>query len=410
MKQSGCDVLVVGGGVAGTLAAAAAARSGVRTVLVEREPYLGGLGYAGMFQSICGLYLNGESFPVETLNSGIVREVVDRLHKISPGKKVQKIGKVFVLPYSRETLQSALSGLCNAESNLEVLSSCTAASVTTRNEKIESVVFSCSQEEHSVRPAMSIDCSGDGGIAALAGGEYELARSSERQLAGFTLHVKGLKDADALLAIKVPYYLARAVKEGKFASPLQFTTFSLGDTDDEGYCKISVADHEGSGREEKVRKDAEEVHRYLASILPAFKGSSIIETSPYVLEREGRRVKGNYTLTEEDVLSGRKFEDGIAKNSWPIELWDSKKGTIYKYLQPGAYYEVPFRCLIVKGISNLLTAGRCISVSHEALGSTRVMGTCMALGEQAGRAAAHYVKHGKYPEKMTDQHQRDLFH
>lgn len=402
MKQSGCDVLVVGGGVAGTLAAVAAARSNVRTILVEKESFFGGLGYAGMFQSICGLYLNGESFPDETLNAGIVREVVDRLHKISPEKKVLKMGNVFVLPFLREALQSLLLDLCAAEQNLDVRNRSSATSVTMQSGKIEGVVFSRSGEEQSVKPAVVIDCSGDGVVASLAGGECDLAPTSERQLAGFTLHVKGLKDPDELLAIKVPYYLAQAVKEGKFASPLQFTTFSLGDAPDEGYCKISVADHEKNDREEKARKDAEEVHHYLSQVLPAFKDSSITETSPYVLEREGRRVRGDYTLTEEDVLSGRKFEDGIVKNSWPIELWDRKKGTIYKYLQTGEYYEIPFRCLIVKGVSNLLTAGRCISVSHEALGSTRVMGACMALGEQAGRAAAHWVKHGKFPEKMTD--------
>lgn len=401
MKQSGCDVLVVGGGVAGTLAAVAAARSNVRTMLVEKESFFGGLGYAGMFQYICGLYLNGESFPDQTLNTGIVREVADRLLKISPEKKVHKIGKVFVLPYAREALQSVLMALCDGEQNLEVLSNCTVASVTTRNREIEYIVLSRSPEEQSVKPAVVIDCSGDGVVAALAGEEWDLAPTGERQLAGFTLHLKGLQAPDELLAIKVPYYLAQAVKEGRFASPLQFTAFSLGDAPDEGYCKISVADHEGNNREEKVRKDAEEVHRYISQVLPAFKDSSIIETSPYVLEREGRRVKGDYTLTEEDVLSGRKFEDGVVKNSWPIELWDRNKGTIYKYLQPGEYYEIPFRCLSVKGVPNLLTAGRCISVSHEALGSTRVMGTCMALGEQAGRAAAHWVKHGKYPEKMT---------
>ena len=96
------------------------------------------------------------------------------------------------------------------------------------------------------------------------------------------------------------------------------------------------------------------------------------------------------------MLGAAKFHDGVVKNSWPIELWDRNRGTVYKYLEPGEYYDIPFRCLKVKGLSNLLCAGRCISVSHEALGSTRVMGTCISLGEQAGLAAAHYVKKGKY--------------
>ncbi|TAL28020.1 MAG: FAD-dependent oxidoreductase, partial [Nitrospirae bacterium] len=117
---------------------------------------------------------------------------------------------------------------------------------------------------------------------------------------------------------------------------------------------------------------------------------------------EGRRVCGEYTLTEKDVLSARKFSDGVVKNSWPIELWDRSRGTVYKYVPRGDYYEIPFRCLMVKGIRNLLTAGRCISVTHEALGSTRVMGTCMALGEQAGKAAAYHSKNNSYPDNIKE--------
>jgi hypothetical protein len=91
----------------------------------------------------------------------------------------------------------------------------------------------------------------------------------------------------------------------------------------------------------------------------------------------------------------------VTKNAWPVELWDRDKGTIYTYVPRGDYYEIPFRCLQVKGISNLLTAGRCISVTREALGSTRVMGSCISLGEQAGRAAAYWVRNGSYPENMN---------
>jgi hypothetical protein len=102
------------------------------------------------------------------------------------------------------------------------------------------------------------------------------------------------------------------------------------------------------------------------------------------------------------VLLARKFSDGIVKNAWPIELWYRLKGTVYKYVPRGDYYEIPLRCLMVRNIANLLTAGRCISVTHEALGSTRVMGACMALGDQAGKAAAYRVKNGKYPENVKE--------
>jgi hypothetical protein len=165
---------------------------------------------------------------------------------------------------------------------------------------------------------------------------------------------------------------------------------------------MSIDSDNEHGEEERARAEADAMVAYLRSVIPEFEDSSIAGTSLKVLEREGRRIIGDYTLTKEDVLSARKFPDGVVKNAWPIELWARTRGTKYSYVPRGDYYEIPFRCLAAKGISNLLTAGRCISVSHEALGSTRVMGTCMSLGEQAGKAAAYRVKNGTYPDNIKD--------
>jgi hypothetical protein len=393
-----CDVLVIGAGVAGVSAAVAAARGGSRTVLIEKEHYLGGTGTAGMFQYICGLYLNGDSAPTETLNPGIVRELVVLLNKRSPQRTMKKIGQVYVQPYSSEDLQAALTSLCRAEKNMTVLHHAAAAAVKKHSTGIESVTIKCPDGEQTISPQVAVDCSGNGEIAALAGAEFELSNPEERQLAGFTFHIKGLQGDDDALPLKVPYHLAQAVRQGMFAPAVRFTTFSPGEANGEGYCKMSIDAEEGLGREEQTRKEAAKVHAYLASVIPAFKDSSIAATSLKVLEREGRRVRGEYTLTKDDVLSARKFPDGIVKNAWPIELWDRLKGTGYKYVPRGDYYEIPFRCLTVKNFANLLTAGRCISVTREALGSTRVMGACMALGDQAGRAAAYRVRHGTCPK------------
>jgi hypothetical protein len=104
-------------------------------------------------------------------------------------------------------------------------------------------------------------------------------------------------------------------------------------------------------REEQTRKEAAAVHAYLASVIPAFKASSIAGTSLKVLEREGRRVRGEYTLTKDDVLLARKFYDGIVKNAWPIELWDRLKGTVYKYVPRG---DSSIRPVSVRNMANLL--------------------------------------------------------
>ncbi len=397
-----CDVLVVGGGVAGSAAAVTAARDHARTVLVEQENYLGGTGYAGMFQYICGLYLNGAELPTETLNPGLAREIEQSLRRLSPERSIKRIGQVHVLPYSRDDLQSVLSALCDAEKSLTVLRNSEATMVEAGPGGIRSIEVIGPEEKKTFSPKMVIDCSGSGHIAARAGAEFGLSPPDERQLAGFTLYIKGLKNADESLSLQVPYHLAQAVKKGRFGPLIKFTMFTPGERADEGYCKMSIDPEERPDREERARNDAAAIHEYLASVIPAFKDSYIADSSIKTLEREGRRIAGEYTLSREDVLSARKFPDGVVKNAWPIELWDRAKGTRYSYVSRGDHYDIPFRCLKVKGISNLLTAGRCISVSHEALGSTRVMGTCISLGEQAGKAAAYRALNGKYPDYVKE--------
>ncbi|MBI5664924.1 MAG: FAD-dependent oxidoreductase [Nitrospirae bacterium] len=391
-----CDVLVIGAGVSGVAAAVAAARSGMKTILLEKDNFLGGIGYSGLLQHICGLYLNSRAVPEETLNDGIVREVVTRLQKLSPGNTIKKIGQVYVLPYSREDLASVFNSMCCAEDKLFVMLNTTAVSVKKIGDKVKEVGLNKTGTVHKISPGILIDCSGDGEAAFMAGADYQLSPVSERQLAGFIIHLKGLNTGDETLPVKVPYYLSKGVKAKLFPSYIRFTAFSFGEAPDEGFLKINPG-HEYSRSSKLILSRASKMLRYLAEKLPSFRNAFIAGTSLRVMDREGRRPIGEYTLTEDDILKGGKFDDGVVKNSWPIELWDRKKGTVYKYLKDGEYYEIPFRCLKVKGISNLLCAGRCISVSREALGSTRVMGTCISLGEKAGLASAYYVKNGRFP-------------
>jgi hypothetical protein len=102
--------------------------------------------------------------------------------------------------------------------------------------------------------------------------------------------------------------------------------------------------------------------------------------------REAPRLRGRYTLTEADVLSARTFDDAIARNSWPIERWDPVNGVRYGYLPEGLWHEIPARCLQpVQGPSNLLCAGMMLSADSSAQASIRVIATCMATGEAAGK-------------------------
>jgi hypothetical protein len=401
MKQLSCELLVAGGGVAGSCAAIAAARRGVRTLLVERRGHLGGTGYTGMLQHICGLYLNGDIVPVEALNGGITQEIVDLLHKKAPEKTVQKIGQVYVLPYVASDLQDVLSSLCEAEKELTILRNTAVTGVEVGSMNIQHLTVEASGSTQNIAASMVVDCSGNGDIAAMAGAEYDLLPVNERQLAGFSILVSGLENVEAALSLKVPYFCFQSVERGILPPDMKFTTFSLGDRPDEGFIKMSLFGDDTPDRDQRAHKNAYALVECLRQAIPAFRNARITETSSAVIDREGRRIIGDYMLTKEDVITARKFPDAIVRNAWPIELWDHAKGTLYTYVPRGDYYEIPFRCITVKGITNLLTAGRCISVSHAALGSTRVMGTCMALGEQAGRASAYFVRNGKHPFDMV---------
>jgi glycine/D-amino acid oxidase-like deaminating enzyme len=397
MMPVSCELLVAGGGVAGACAAIAAARCGVRTILAERQGQPGGTATAGLLQYLCGLYPTGDELPADTLNNGLTREIASLLMKKAPLKTVRKIGQVYVLPYADDDLREILSSLFDNEKDLTVYYNTTATGVEAVRGTVRGVTVTTPGGTQAIAAAMFIDATGNGDLAALAGAGFELSPEIERQLAGFSIRVDGLVAGDDSLSLKVPYHCARAVERNLLPLPLKFTTFTPGDAPAECYLKMSLSGEDTPDRDRQALENAHALLAYLGQAVPAFSDARISGSSHKVLDREGRRITGEYTLSEEDVLAPRKFPDAIVRNAWPIELWDRTRGTLYRYVSRGDFYEIPFRCITVRGMTNLLTAGRCISVSPAALGSTRVMGACMALGEQAGLAAAFHVRNGKYP-------------
>jgi hypothetical protein len=385
-----CDVLVVGAGVAGISAAVRAARAGAQTVLIEKNSGPGGVAAGGMHRFMCGLYGSGDDFPKTTLNGGIAAEVCARLRELAPERHVQRMGHVYVLPIDSRNLVTALRSISEEESKLELLYDTHAVAAATEQDAIVSVAAEGPSGRFDVFPSAVIDCAGNAAVMRMSGVQCEVTPPDLRQLGAFAFRVTGLHGFDEMLPVRVPYCLSKAVRAGELPAHLKFTTYTPGDGPDEGYCRLNILQAEGD-RSEQAREDALRVHRHLSSTLAAFKDSRIAGMSPQVVCREGTRVCGEYTLTAEDVLGGRKFSDGVVKSAWPIELWHPENGPSYQYLRPGDYYEIPARCLKVRDISNSWCAGRCISATREALGSTRVMGACISLGEEAGREAAHSI-------------------
>jgi len=383
-----CDVLVAGGGVAGIAAAVRAAREGARTILAEINGFPGGTAVNCMHRYICGLYSSGPIPPDGVLNGGIADEICAELKILAPGTGIVLMGNVYLFPFTTGNLIKTLRLLSEKQAGLDILYETEVVSAEVQKGRIRNVFARNNTGEIEISTQAVIDCSGDGTVIRLSGAAYDISSPDERQLAGFCFKIKGIKDLGDMAPVSVPYYISQAAAEKKIPFFLKYARFFQSDVADEGYCLISIPPGDSTERIHEAKKYAATVHGILVDSIDSFRNSRITEMSSGIAEREGIRMTGEYTLTEEDVLSGRKFHDGVVKSAWPIELWDQKKGPSYRYLDEDAYYEIPLRCLKSRDIKNLYCAGRCISASPEAIGSTRVMGTCISLGEQAGLAAA----------------------
>jgi len=144
--------------------------------------------------------------------------------------------------------------------------------------------------------------------------------------------------------------------------------------------------------------------RFYKKYFPGFENAYISAIAPMVGIRESRRIDTDYVLTAEDVLSHRKFDDGIVQSNYPVDIHGRKLKLIESKSRQGSdekpYYEVPYRSLLVKGIDNLLVAGRCIGADFVAQSSLRVMPTCRAIGEACGIAAAMAIEKGVSPHQI----------
>jgi hypothetical protein len=156
--------------------------------------------------------------------------------------------------------------------------------------------------------------------------------------------------------------------------------------------------------EVEARAQVMELVAFFRSDVPGFKNARLAATATQIGIRESRRIVGAYTLTAEDVLQARRFDDAIARSAYPIDIHNpGGSGTTTHRLPPGASYEIPYRCLVPQRIDDLLVAGRCISTTHEALASTRLTPTVMTLGQAAGTAAALSLEADVAPRALDPQ-------
>jgi predicted RecA/RadA family phage recombinase len=308
-------------------------------------------------------------------------------------------GRTHVLPYTPFAFACLADELTASARNLDVYLHAFLVGIETGGGRIEAARIATWERRVELAARAVVDTSGDAVVAHLAGVATMTAPLAERQLASLVFVLQQV-DTEALgpgPRVALLKLLVTAEQEGRLPKGAANLALALSPQPGEVVCKLALSgiteELPASGdfltlAEQEGRRRALAVTQFLKT-LPAFARAFVSHAAPQVGVRESRRAIGRYQLTREDVVSGRKFEDGIARASWPIELWEEGRlGATYEFLTDGTHYDIPLRCLQARDIDNLFVAGRCMSATHEALGSARVIGTCLATGEAVGRAAA----------------------
>jgi hypothetical protein len=386
------DVVVVGGGSAGIAAAVAAARKGSQVILIERNAYPGGKATAAEVGTICGLYKFNKKEDAEFIVKGFAKEFADILQSRSGTKPLHNSDGLHYLPYEINAFKDVALGLLHQHKITAYFNSLL-KTVEIENEKIISISAIAEGKPISIQLSSIIDCSGDSIISRTAG--LPLIKSEYYQAAAQVFAMQGVdEDNEARLGMMLMKSLRSAIDKNELAHFYDRVYIVPGSL--KGNCvnlkigiPLAVTDAPGNLQELETvaRSFVENLSQFLITHVAAFKNASVQHIAPEVGTRIGQRSIGKYTLTEEDVLQCKKFEDAIANAAWPIEEWGQQVRVNMRYLPVDDHYQVPAGCLASNHIQNLFFAGRNISATDGAIASARVMGICLQTGYAAGYMA-----------------------
>lgn len=406
------DVIVAGGGPAGIGAALGAARNGARTLLIEATNALGGTGVNALVPM---LHTAGS-------DGGIIREYWDRLED---NGCVVTDTHAWVNPCLGKLILLEMV----TEAGIDIRFHTQANGVEVQNFVIEGVYIADKKGRRFLKSKMFVDATGDGDLATWAGVPYDKGRNSDgnMQAVSFNFYIAGV-EMDKLPKqddFKQLYETAVAKEEIDFPSnslqKLDMGCSRPGFPDDIFHYQLDIAfgidpsDPESLTHGEIISQQRIlKFWRFLRKSVPGFENTSIINMATYLGIRESRRIKGEKTLTEEDVLGAKKYPDGISRCSWYMDLHDGQDKTPMEEYRakrapaPGDFYEIPYGCLVPKKIERLLIAGKCISSTRPANGSLRLQPTCMNLGQAAGTAAAICAKRNINPRELKGTELRTI--
>lgn len=436
MQHLEFDVAVIGGGAAGIAAAIAAAKTGARTIVVDAGPMLGGELLSGM--SIDGA-LNARG---EWVVKGVSEEIYEECRKmdgfIGPLSDFRLISYICCDP---EVMKIAIARVM-ARYNVTILLYTHATEAVTKDGRVTSVILQSKNRRTLLTAKYFVDASGDGDIAYMAGAPFEMSdESGDLQPLSLMFRMAGVetepfldfvKDNAASLAVGESEWLRNGRSDEELAQAIhdqgEPTVFFRGNgpflggaiqRGDMYPTALIMIMPTSKGRKEvcinstRVAQNIDGTHAidvsrvvptlldqvwqtatFLKSKCPGFENAAFAGVAPRVGIRETRRITGEDIITGEDVRAARKRQDVITKGAHHIDIHGDGIKQVRIAVGDGGSYDIPWRTLIPQKLSNVVLAGRCMSSTREANGSTRMMGQCLGMGHAAGTAAAMSVAAG----------------
>ena len=428
IKQEDYDVVVIGAGAAGVAAAVAAARNGARTIMVDAGPMIGG-------EMISGIPIDGcLSTAGEWVVGGIMRELFDECDRLGGYVGVvNDFRSLNVVAVDPEIMKIAVVNYVR-KAGVKILLYTFAEEVVVQRGRVEGVIVLNKNQRTLLRAKAVIDCSGDGDMAVAAGAEFEKGDEAAGDLQPVTMmfRMMGIDTPRLLDFVKAhPENFGLAEYADKHMSveqaaeglhrqglakvflvshgPLMRDAIARGELYQSSM--IAVTPVSPARREVSLNTtrlgylDATKTDRlsealpdlieqvwicaeFMRKNVPGFENAVYSGIAPRIGIRETRRIVGDIVLNGDDVMQAKKRDDGIGKGCHELDIHLAGTGHVRSTIKDGGSYDIPFGCLLPKGLANLMVAGRCLSSTREAHSTARVMGTCMAMGQATGTAAA----------------------
>ena len=402
------EIVVLGGGPAGIAAAIAAGRAGRATALVERYGFLGGAGTAAGLSTFCGLHahVHGEHRQVV---HGICDDILERLRRMNGlAKPLLAVGgRIQTQAYDISAYKIAADELL-LEAGVRLLFHSFAVGATA-----DHLLLETKSGRRAIAGKIFIDCSGDGDLAAWRGAPFEIGDGRGGMLFPTTMYrICGVDPEKAGNAWdRIPQLMEEAEKRGRRfprkkpivrpqPNPIEWRANLTQIRNPDGSPVSGIDAEQLSYGEVEGRRQCRDTFEFIKSVTPGFEKAYIVEIAPQIGIRETRRVRGEYMVSEEDILECVDFPDAIGVNGWPVEAHVAGNVDFRFARGKRGFNQLPYRMIVAQNVDNLLVAGRCASMTHDGQSSARVSGPCFVMGQAAGSAADLALKTNVTPRRV----------